>query len=264
MSGKKWTKDELLILNYWVQYERLDQVAERLDRTECAVRDKCRRLGLSLRQVRRVKLSMKPSAYRPENAWTEEEITKLRKGVLKKTLKELSEELGRSVAGVNHKLKELGISVRKVRGYIRRKKRPSDDNWTKKDIKFLKDNAGVLTSKEIGEALGKHPKSVRGYACRRGISLKKGGWSEEEIETLERCLSEGRSWEEIEKVLGRGVEALRAKANYQDFEYKTSRWSEADVQSLLKLTEEGKTSREIAEILGRTPKSVRKKYSRLT
>lgn len=238
-------------------------MAQRLKRTEGSVRDKCRRLGISLRSVRRVNLSREPSSYKHPNAWVERDLDYLRKGVLKKTLVELAEELGRSVGSLGNKLREMGISVRKTRGYLRGKARPSDRNWSRKDIAFLKANAGKLTSEEIGEVLGKRPKTVRGYASRRGIVLRQGGWSEGDLDLLEKYVAEGRSWNDISESLGRGVEAVRAKARYLTLEYKTSRWDAQQEEALLKAVEGGLSWEVLEEKFGRKKRSLQRKYARL-
>ncbi len=70
-----------------------------------------------------------------------------------KTVGELARELGRTPSTISNKLAALGLAAT-----------PDDSRWTRDDIQFLCDKAGVISATQIADTLNRSPAAVHAKA----------------------------------------------------------------------------------------------------
>jgi hypothetical protein len=254
---KKWTYEDTLVIRYGVKYFTIEDIAERLGRSESSVRSKIRDLGISVSKERDGNLLKK----RPKNSfWTEEREEYVKAQVLKRTIADVAEEIGKSEKSLSSKLRAMGIKVRDVRGYITDKKKPNA--WTKREIRYLKNNAGIKSSIEIAKKLNRTRLSVKQKATRLGLTLEKNPWSQEQTDKLYELHSKGFTVRQMSEEIGRSIESVRTKMRGCMLEVNYI-WSEEDIQYLVEQRNKGATYLSIAETLGRTKQACAKKYSKV-
>lgn len=93
-------------------------------------------------------------------AWTEEEFNFLKENINEMTYKEIAKALGRSTCSVISKAKNENI---------RKNKSNKIDRWTKKEIKFLKENINNKSFEEIGKTLNRSAEGVKYKAYRLNL-----------------------------------------------------------------------------------------------
>ena len=151
---------------------------------------------------------------KPYRRWTEQEIEDLKMTCFFKTVREMSEYFGRDEGSIKYKLNSLGIKLRDLRSY-RRSEDKRNNTWTKEEMTFIKRQAGRMTSKQIGEVLGKTSHCVKNKASRMGVSLQINPWTEQEIEVLFLLREDQKkSYPYIANFLRRTEGAVRRKYNY--------------------------------------------------
>ena len=104
-----------------------------------------------------------------------------------------------------------------------KEKRKRDYRFRKREKKYSKAedeeiirNYGVIEAKEIAQALGRTPVSVRRRASRLNLDKKKIGipWTEEEVIFMVKAKSRGQTYDEISIELGRTFSSVKNK--YRD------------------------------------------------
>ena len=143
--------------------------------------------------------------------WSDEDTSLLRSLSTMRTAKEMAEIFDRPEHSVKSKLKALGIKLRDQRAHRAGVKR---GDWTKEQIRYLRSQAGLKSSREIGERIGRSSRAVRLKARTLGLSLQSNPWSMRDMDLLSELRAEGISWTIIAQRLGRSVGAVRAKHDY--------------------------------------------------
>ena len=152
--------------------------------------------------------------------WNENQISQLRELYSKGfVIDEISKLIDRSHSAVSHKLKDLGLTgIRRVL-------------WTDEDIKQLKDlfDKG-LSYPEIAEELGKTVRACQGKAIHLGLKKKDCNvwltnsrsdfWTDSEIETLKKCISDGLFMKDIVIKMKRSEKSIYAKMKLLNFHLK--------------------------------------------
>ena len=143
--------------------------------------------------------------------WTTEEINLAKELYLKDViLSKIAPKVNHTENAVTKKLKELGLTGgRRVL-------------WTDEELDKLRDlfNQGFSYA-EISEKLGKSVRACQGKAVRIGLKTKEcntwinnkrdNSWTDSEIETLKKCISDGMFMKDIVKTIGRSEKSIFAK-----------------------------------------------------
>ena len=152
--------------------------------------------------------------------WNENQISQLKELYSKGfVIDEISKLIDRSHSAVSHKLKDLSLTgSRRIL-------------WTDEDIKQLKDlfDKG-LSYPEIAEELGKTVRACQGKAIHLGLKKKNCNvwltnsrsdfWTDSEIETLKKCISDGLFMKDIVIKLKRSEKSIYAKMKLLNFHLK--------------------------------------------
>lgn len=140
--------------------------------------------------------------------WTEKEIEYVKKWYCKKPTAEIAKHLDRTEVSIRHKADRLGMSDKAncIRG----------EQWTDKELKYLKLWYGKKTVQEIASSLQRTQHSVQAKAQRLGITdsdkrVEGRPWTDKEMEYLERKY-EKESSRNIAAKLKRTVNSVRRKA----------------------------------------------------
>lgn len=144
--------------------------------------------------------------------WTEQEEDYLRVSICSKTVKHIAKNLDRTPRAIQNKLTELGIKVSDYRSRIIEDKR--SDCWTPAEFRFLKNNAGKITSIEIAKKLKRTVHSVKMKARYHNIVLQINPWLDKDIDLLEDLVNQGMNWKQIANILNRTDNACRRKYAY--------------------------------------------------
>lgn len=152
--------------------------------------------------------------------WNDNQISQLkdlyRKGMI---IDEISKIINRSNSSISHKLKELRLTGnRRVL-------------WTNEELNELKDlfNQGLPYS-EIAKKLGKSVRACQGKAIRLGLKTKECNawvnnkredfWTELEIKTLKKCISDGLFMPDILKIINRSEKCIYYKMHELDLHFR--------------------------------------------
>jgi len=130
-----------------------------------------------------------------------------------------------------------------------------NENWTNKEVEYLRSNYDSQTAAEIAETLERTKHAIYSRAKKEGITgSQKGTWTKEEIEFLIRV---GSTWTDpdVASYLDRTVSAIRTKKHGLDRSFNKRRWSRSD-ENFLKENYEEMTDSELAEELNRTETAV--------
>lgn len=150
--------------------------------------------------------------------WSDEDTSLLISLSTMRTVKEMAEIFDRPEHSVKSKLKALSIRLREQRDHRPGVKR---GDWTKDQIRYLKSQIGLKSSKEIGEKIGRTSRSVRLKARNMGLSLQINPWSIRDIDFLMDLRAKGESWTLISQRMNRSKGAVRAKHEYISGKRKT-------------------------------------------
>lgn len=172
--------------------------------------------------------STKPQSYK---RWTEEEIEFLKKNYKFKTNHSLAKELQRSYSSVTLKAQTLGLTNPKpsvttqvitevVKPMSRQAKAALNRvGWSKKEIRFLKDNYGKMSFEQLAKELGRSMGSVSGKVSGLKLPLKrnkKGNtrkpWTKDDVQYLKDNYGK-KSAEVIAKKLKRTSYSITSKAH---------------------------------------------------
>lgn len=152
--------------------------------------------------------------------WNDNQISQLKdlygKGMI---VDEISKIINRSKSATSHKLKDLGLTGnRRIL-------------WTKKDLGLLKDlfNKG-LTYPEMADVMGKSVRACQSKAIQLGLKRKDCNvwlinkradfWTDTEIETLKKCISDGLFMPDILKVINRSEKCIFNKMHELDLHFR--------------------------------------------
>ena len=152
--------------------------------------------------------------------WNDNQISQLKdlygKGLI---IDEISKIINRSKSATSHKLKDLGLTGnRRVL-------------WTNEELNELKDlfNQGLPYS-EIAKTLDKTVRACQAKAIRLGLKTKECNawvnnkradfWTESEIETLEKCISDGLFMSDILKIINRSEKCIYYKMHELDLHFR--------------------------------------------
>jgi hypothetical protein len=142
-----WTEKELQKLKKEYQRKTDEELAEELGKSKGEVRGKRRRMGLK----------------KPVGAeWTDDEIRKIEEEYQEKTDEELAEELGKTKGEVRGERRRMGL--KKLRSNAK-------DDWSNKEIEWLKDNYDTMSDKELSLELDKPEHKIQ--SKRYQLNLKK-------------------------------------------------------------------------------------------
>ena len=221
--------------------------------------------------------------------WTEEEVNFLKENYSTADGKTLASVLGKTRESIYIKASALGLkrpNIAEQRKANARKERcrinATAPRWTMEEIKFLKDNEGKLTLKQIAEKLGKSASSV---SCKR-MSLKRVKTlrvtptiKTEEVPTNNHFKVWTKEDEQylksnygvtpvaiIAKKLGRTEDAIKGRAYafglVDENTVTRAKWTKEEI-SFLKKNINKKSNEEMAQYLGRSIASVAAKLSDL-
>lgn len=152
--------------------------------------------------------------------WNDNQISQLKdlygKGLI---VDEISKIINRSKSATSHKLKDLGLTGnRRIL-------------WTEKDLELLKDlfNKG-LTYPEMADVIGKSVRACQSKAIQLGLKKKDCNvwltnkradfWTDSEIETLKKCISDGLFMPDILKVINRSEKCIFNKMHELDLHFR--------------------------------------------
>lgn len=152
--------------------------------------------------------------------WNDNQISQLKdlygKGLI---VDEISKIINRSKSATSHKLKDLGLTGnRRIL-------------WTEKDLELLKDlfNKG-LTYPEMADVMGKSVRACQSKAIQLGLKKKDCNvwltnkradfWTDLEIETLKKCISDGLFMPDILKVINRSEKCIFNKMHELDLHFR--------------------------------------------
>lgn len=221
--------------------------------------------------------------------WTEEEVNFLKENYSTADSKTIASVLGKTRDCIYVKASALGLKRPNAAEQRRKEERSrrckinsQAPRWTSEEIKFLKDNEGKMTLREIAEKLGK---SYSATSCKK-MSLKRvktlrivptvnvettpvdnhfKAWSKED----EKYLKENYGSTPVSvmaKKLGRTEDAVKVRAYvFGLVDEKTitrAKWTKEEI-SFLKKNINKKTNEEMAQYLGRSVASVAGKLSEL-
>ncbi len=152
--------------------------------------------------------------------WNDNQISQLKdlygKGMI---VDEISKIINRSKSATSHKLKDLGLTGnRRIL-------------WTEKDLELLKDLFNKdLTYPEMADVIGKSVRACQRKAIQLGLKKKDCNvwltnkradfWTESEIETLKKCISDGLYMPDILKVINRNKKCIFNKMHELDLHFR--------------------------------------------
>ncbi len=188
----RWTSREVALLKR-NKHMSLPTLAQKLSRTEVAIREKLRSLEL----------------YEPSRTcWTPDECTFIQANYPHMTIQEIGTRLGRSRAAVDTQARRMGL-----------RKGPSPKPWKDSEIAYLKkkmhDPKYHPLHRELAEHLGRTVESVTRKIRQLGLSipLKNRIWTEQEVRYLKKHYAR-KTYREIGDHLGRTASAVE-KAMYR-------------------------------------------------
>lgn len=133
---KKWTKKETETLSkLWIDNVKVEDIAEKLDRSYSSIRSRLLELDLPQRRITRV--------------WSLEDESKLKNLYKSKTNHELACIFGLTEDQVKHKINHMKLARREV------------NVWSNDDVNFLIENKHCKSNNELAEDLGRSVGSVR-------------------------------------------------------------------------------------------------------
>jgi G:T-mismatch repair DNA endonuclease (very short patch repair protein) len=178
---KRWTSEEVSILNKLYSYKKPKEIAKIIHRSYTAIRDKAEKLKLQ--------------SYK---SWTEEEKQFLKDNYAYGSWKLLALKL--------NKVKPAIVAyARKLNLY--KLTRPNL-SWSEKDIQFLKDNYAVLDNKELSKTLNKSISALTTIAYKLKLYKKDGPkrnlnyqrWTSKELKILHRYCEKYSVHDFMEKI----------------------------------------------------------------
>lgn len=166
---------------------------------------------------------VKPQEYKK---WSTEEVEYLKKNYKLKSNFSLSKTLGRTIPSIAIKAKSLGLTAKHGNSSLQvitevvkplKAKNFNRTEWTKDEMKFLKENYGKMPFAQMAEEMGRSIGSISGKAFWMKLSTKKGGnakvrkaWTEEEIKYLKENYGK-KSNKQLAKKLGRTFYSITSK-----------------------------------------------------
>jgi hypothetical protein len=149
MGAPLWSDEDVLIISVMVDFLTLKELSDRTGRSEGAVRRKLHDLGLRVKHH--------PPRKKPPSTWSDEDLKYLKSAVKSMTVRHIANRLNKPTSAVSYKLKQLGMPVRSVRGYLRdgRKSLPNGKKWTEKEKAYLRDQSGKKTASQEKVSLSK-------------------------------------------------------------------------------------------------------------
>jgi hypothetical protein len=191
MTYKKWTKEEDLTLKTMASFCTTKQLAERLNRTEYAVKGRLLKLDIRLREERDFIVVDR------SNTWTDEELAYLRSRRWCMSGVRIANKLGKTHSAVKSKASRLGLTL-------------NPRGWRDEQVEQLEALIEEgLSWAEIGEALGKTPTACRKKAYDLMIETKTKKWTDEEKADLLKMKEEGMSWKDISEKLKRNKSTVQ-------------------------------------------------------
>jgi RNA polymerase sigma factor (sigma-70 family) len=126
--------------------------------------------------------------------------------------------------------------------------------WTDDQKRFLRENVGALSHREIGERIGKSAKVVGKMVCRMGLVLRRR-WTEEEDDFIRR--NKGRmTFEEIGRRLGRTATTVGNRSGDIGVARRQATRDPATAEEVRRLRGDEMTDAQIAERLGLNPMTI--------
>ncbi len=177
---KKWSPKDIDFLRRHYKKMTFPDIAATMGRSCASVAVKAECLGLKKIKV-----------------WTAEEKELLGKSYPGRTLKGLGDTFGCLEGVVSYQAKKMGIS-KKLR------------LWTDAEIKYLRENYGLMSSAQLAKYIGRSPRTVQVKASALGL-IKQRRWTEKEMQYMRRHYK-GTKAAAIAKLLGKSVGAVRAWA----------------------------------------------------
>lgn len=135
---KKWIQKEVQYLTDNWNKESLENIMEKLGRTEDSIVRKARRLGLNVNKAEDEILKRR---------WKEEEDKYIVESYGASTVEEISQKLGRSVYAVRKRAIAIGVTCEAKR-------------WSEEEMEFLNEKWGILNLDTIAQKLNRSRNSI--------------------------------------------------------------------------------------------------------
>ena len=287
---RPWTNKEEVFLKHNYGKRTATEIAKRLGRSEQSVRGKLHIMGYTGPASRK---------------WTAGELEYLRENYGKFSTKKMARELDRTIDAVEIKAGRIGLSrkthvltdkekewiIRNLGtiSYLNMAKRfgvspqlvqniahehgyhpkPNMRPWTEQDIEYLRRHYGIMSRKQLAEALGRTVNTVQDRACKLGLTRQhtpSKRWSKKEEEFLRQQV--GRmTKEELARKLGRSYNSVAGKIQMMGLSGSRSAggrggkgkvWS-GEEEDLLRQKYATESIEELARLLGRSVNSIRGK-----
>ena len=217
-----WTRDDVRYLED-NPADSIRKLAERLGRTEAAVRYKRHELGIGR-----------------ERKWSEADAAFLRKNP-RMPVREVARRLGKSVNSVHAKRNALGIR---------------SHNWTEKEDKIVRMWHNRLPAEEIAAKLpGRTAVAVGIRSGHLGLRSRVF-WRDKDVKFLKDNPEMGAA--EAARVLGKTFHAVQHKRRMLGMTRASThkKWTDGDKALLETLTKGGKSAKDVAARMGRTKASI--------
>jgi predicted transcriptional regulator len=220
MPGYRWKTEDDEKLKAAAGRLTAKQVAQKLGRSEEAVRNRAQDKGIKLAKAR--------------EPWTACELTMIKQALGQQTVAQIAQALGRPETSVRTCIKNMGWSVKPGQSKRRR--------WSVEDIERLRQMAEVGCSpREVADALDRKITAVHNKAQRMGVRFKvkeqPNGtkfrvWTKAE-ETALWGLAERYSIEQAARRLNRPFDSVQVKASRLGISFRERRMTLSELAKLL-------------------------------
>ena len=156
MEPRAWSPDDIDYLTENYGTTHVTDIADYLDRSVKSVRRKADALHLTNR-----------------TRWTWKDTQQLHRLAGTKSVPEIARLTGRTASAVRNKMEREGIS--------RDMRKPKNVPWSNDDLRVVDGITGVGSAHEVAEVLGRDLNSVKSMMKRRGASVCRAPWTEDEI-----------------------------------------------------------------------------------
>ena len=202
--------------------------------------------------------------------WSDDDVVYIKAAFRVYTVRELSQNLGRSESSIRSKFQDLGISLKRdKRNWSKCRVASRNSFWTEEKLQYVKDQVMTRSISDVAKEIGKSESTVASKLKREGFNIKEhrgyvtkipkpNAWTQKEIAYLKRHAGKKTSIE-IAKKINRSRLAVKVKATRLGLTLEKNPWSEEQTETLYQLHEAGYSTRQISEHIGRSIDSVRVK-----
>ena len=284
-KSNRWTKNDLEELKELAKTKRIEEIANKLGKSEKAVYQKAARLNITFSKERRI--------------WNEEEDNDLKRLWGVKPLEKIAQKLNRSIYSIKVRANRLSLgpmygnnpeflTISNISEIFNIPRDRIESTWKNKGLKFrkksltknysyyciawedmldfLKENQDLWDSRKMqynvfGEDEDWLIEKIKNDKTKNNIEYRK--WTQNEIEYVELLFKNNKTPQEIALKLNRSENSIKIVLRTLGYSYKMPiHWKGKELKFLRENYKE-LSNEEIAEIIGRTPRAVQAKAQQL-